>query len=96
MRQLCWSKYILETFLDESGINDRVELGDEKARMMQFIMRTRVSGWPIVKQAEQLHVSVDTVNKYIKELKKLYDTIQRYNSDLPTRRQSKREQEMDN
>lgn len=26
MKQVCWSKIILETFLEESGINDRIKL----------------------------------------------------------------------
>ena len=29
-----WTKIILETFFEESGLNDRIELGDEKARLM--------------------------------------------------------------
>ena len=33
MKQLCWGKIITETFLEESGINDRIKLGDEKARI---------------------------------------------------------------
>ena len=29
-----WTKIILETFLEESRILDRIELGDEKARIL--------------------------------------------------------------
>lgn len=28
-RQVIWTKIILETFLEESGLNDRVSMGDE-------------------------------------------------------------------
>ena len=52
MKQVHWSKIILETFLEESGINDRIKLGDSKARILEGIMRTRVAGWTIVKQAD--------------------------------------------
>lgn len=95
MKQLCWSKIILETFLEESGINDRIKLGDDKARILEGIMRTRVAGWSVVKQSQEFHISVDTVNKYIKELKELYDETQKYSMILPVRKSSKKEQELD-
>lgn len=95
MKQLCWSKIILETFLEESGINDRIKLGDDKARILEGIMRTRVAGWSIVKQSQEFHVSVDTINKYVKELKVLYDETQRHSIVLPIRKQSKKEGRLD-
>ena len=85
----------METFFEESGINDRISLGDEKARILEGIMRTRVAGWSVAKQAEEFHISVDTVNKYIRELKDLYDETQRYSVILPTRKSSKIEKELD-
>ena len=30
-KEVVWTKIILETFLEESGILDRIELGDKKA-----------------------------------------------------------------
>ena len=95
MKQIHWSKIILETFLEESGINDRIKLGDEKARILEGIMRTRVAGWTVVKQAHEFHISEDTVNKYIRELKDLYDVTQKYSLILPVRKHSKKEQELD-
>ena len=90
MKQVHWSKIILETFLEESGINDRIKLGDDKARILDGIMRTRVAGWTIVKQAEEFNISEDTVNKYIRELKELYDQTQKYSIILPVRKHSKK------
>ena len=95
MKQVCWSKIILETFLEESGINDRIKLGDDKARILDGIMRTRVAGWTIVKQAEEFNISEDTVNKYIRELKELYDQTQKYSIILTVRKHSKKEDELD-
>ena len=43
-KEVVWTKIILETFLEESGILDRIELGDEKARILEGIMRTRCAG----------------------------------------------------
>lgn len=40
-KEVVWTKIILETFLEESGILDRIELGDEKARILEGIMRSR-------------------------------------------------------
>ncbi len=94
-KSLVWSKIIIETFFEESGINDRIKLGDTKARIMEGIMRTRVAGWTVAKQAEEFHISVDTVNKYIRELKDLYDVTQKHSVILPVRKQSKKEQELD-
>ena len=95
MKQVHWSKIILETFLEESGINDRIKLGDDKARILEGIMRTRVAGWTIVKQAEEFNISEDTVNKYVRELKELYDQTQKYSIILPIRKHSKKEEELD-
>ena len=46
--QIVWTKIILETFLEESGLNDRVSMGDSKARILEGIMRTRFAGNTIV------------------------------------------------
>lgn len=95
-KTLCWGKIITDTFLEESGINARIELGDTKARILEGIMRTRVAGWSISKQAIEFNISEDTVNKYIRELKDLYDETQKHSLILPVRKQSKKEKELDN
>ena len=58
-------------------------------------MRTRVAGWTIVKQADAFHISEDTVNKYIRELKELYDITQKHSVILPVRKTSKTEEKLD-
>lgn len=95
MLQIAWTKVILETFFDESGLNDRIALGDEKARILQAVLRTRVAGWSIVKQAQEFNVSVDTINKYIREIKNLYDNTQKNSVILPVRKKSKKEEALD-
>ena len=93
--QIVWTKIILETFLEESGLNDRVSMGDNKARILEGIMRTRCAGKTIVEQAEMFNCSVDSVNKYIAELKSLYDVTQKHSLILPVRKNSKKEEELD-
>ena len=85
-KELYLNKLIMRVFLEESGINDRIALGDTKAKILEGILRTRVAGWSIDKQAEEFHISVDTVNKYIRELKTLYDDTQKYSLLLPIRK----------
>ena len=94
-KSLVWGNIITEAFLEESGINDRIKMGDTKARILSGIMLTRVAGWSVARQADEFHLSVDTINKYIRELKDLYDETQKYSLILPVRKQSKREQELD-
>lgn len=88
-KEVKWTKIILEEFLEASGINDRIRLGDEKARVLDGIMRTRTAGWTIAKQAEEFGCSVDTINKYIRELKELYDETQKNSLILPVRKKDK-------
>ena len=76
-KEVIWTKIILETFLEESGILGRIELGDEKARILEGIMRTRCAGWKISKQAIEFGCDESTINKYILELKKIYDIIKK-------------------
>lgn len=90
-----WTKIILETFLEESGLNYRISMGDERARILEGVMRTRFAGWSIAKQAEEFRVSTDTISKYVKELSKLYDETQQHSLILPTAKKSKHDKELD-
>lgn len=90
-----WTKIILETFLEESGLNYRISMGDEKARILEGIMRTRFAGWSIAKQAAEFHVSTDTISKYVQELSKLYDETQKNSLILPTAKKTKHNNELD-
>ena len=90
-KEVVWTKIILETFLEESGILDRIELGDEKARILEGIMRTRCAGWKISKQAMEFNCDESTINKYITELKKLYDETQKHSLILPKRIKQKQD-----
>ena len=50
---------------------------------------------PFAVSKDEMKQLVDTVNKYIRELKDLYDETQKFSLILPVRKQSKREQELD-
>lgn len=75
-KNIMWTKEIVEAFISEAYLNER----------QAYIIRTRAKGYSIAKQAEELCLSVDQVNKDIAKLKKIYDTIQKSSEVLPVRR----------
>ena len=86
MKQVPWNKIILEEFINLALLTKEEEM----------IMRTRVAGWTISKQAETFGMSESTVNRYIKQLKEKYDNVQPYSVILPPRKKSQEEDYMDN
>ena len=86
MKQVPWNKIILEEFISLALLTKEEEM----------IMRTRVAGWTISKQAETFGMSESTVNRYIKLLKEKYDNVQPYSVILPPRKKSREEDYMDN
>lgn len=79
-KQVFWTKAVLEEFIKEGNLNER----------QIYIMKTRSEGYTIARQAEELHLSVDQVNKDIAELKKIYDATQKHSSILPPRLKNKK------
>lgn len=77
------TKEVVETFIREGNLNDRDT----------YIIKTRAKGYTIAKQARELNLSVDQVNKDIRRLKALYDEVQKKSDILPERKKNKRELE---
>lgn len=84
-RQVIWTKLIVEEFIHLAKLTEDEEM----------IMRTRADGWSITKQATTFNMSVSTVNRIIKRLKKKYDAVQPYSVMLPPRKFSVKELYMD-
>ena len=80
-KQVFWTKKVVEEFIKEGNLNERQE----------YIVRTRAKGYTIAMQAEELHLSIDQVNKDIAELKKLYDATQVNSLILPKRAKNQKE-----
>lgn len=74
--QVQWNKLILETFISEALLTKEEEM----------IIRTRIAGWSRTRQAEELGMSVGTIDRYIKRIKIKYDNVQKYNHILPPRK----------
>ena len=80
-KHVFWTQAVLEAFIKEGNLNPRQE----------YIIRTRAMGYSIAKQAEELHLSVDQVNKDIAELKRIYDATQINSKILLPRCKNKKE-----
>lgn len=78
-KQVIWTKPVLEAFIKEGNLNKRQE----------YIIRTRAKGYTIAKQASELNLSVDQVNKDIAELKRKYDATQIHSKIIPPRKNNK-------
>lgn len=84
--QVPWTKKLMEDFIEEGMLTD-----DEA-----FILRTRVKGWTVTKQAMELHKSESTVHKMIRKIKIKYDRVQKESPDrYPPRFRSAEELYMD-
>lgn len=80
-----WNKFIVETFISEAMLTKDEEM----------VIRTRVAGWSRTRQADELGVSLSTLDRIISNLKKKYDNVAKYNVLLPRRKQSAKETWMD-
>lgn len=80
-KQIVWTKQIVEAFISEAYLNER----------QAFIIRTRAKGYSIARQADELCLSVDQINKDIAKLKKIYDSIQESSEILPKRCKNSKE-----
>ena len=86
-KQIKWTKNLTESFIDLAM------LSEEEA----YIMRSRVKNTPISVQADFLGCSTSTVNRYISQLKRKYDEVQKeYPDKFPVRKSSAKETWMDN
>lgn len=85
-RQIIWTKQTLETFIEEAYLTD------EEVKLL----RTRIAGWTITEQADDLGISVGTVNRMIRRMKLKYDMVQRLHPDImPVRKMCAAELFMD-
>jgi DNA-binding CsgD family transcriptional regulator len=79
--QVIWTKAILDEFIHIGGLTEE-EID---------IMRTRVAGWSIEKQAIELGMSRSKVNYLTKRCKIKYDAAQKHSKILPPRKFSAKE-----
>lgn len=85
-KQVPWNKIILNEFIELACLNE----------IEEKIMRTRVEGWTISKQAYHFHMSESSIKKTIAKLKLKYDKVQKYSNILPPRKSCAKETYLDN
>lgn len=86
MHQVPWTNKLTESFIEKGALSE-----DEA-----YIMRTRVKGYTVSKQAMELNCSEATVHRMISLLKKKYDKVRmEYPNEFPKRRTSAKETWMD-
>lgn len=81
-----WTEEVMEAFIKSALLTK-----DEA-----FIVRTRVDGWTVTKQAGELHVSNATVHRMVERIRKKYDRVQAEHPEkFPKRVSSTKELYMD-
>lgn len=81
MKQILWTKKILETFIKEGMLTE-----EEKE-----VLLLRVQGYTITEQAEKLNISESKVNRITRRLKIKYDALQETMKELPKRKETTKE-----
>lgn len=81
-----WTKTMLEKFIDEALLTK-----DEEQ-----VLRTRIAGWSMMKQADEMGLSVTTVSRIIKNISRKYKAVQPLYPDIfPPLKKSKYEKALD-
>lgn len=85
-KQVIWTKYTLDFFLEHSGMND----------FQKQIMIDRCSNMTVIQMSEKYSCSESLVHKEIAKIKKIYDVTQsQHPNELPPRKKSAKELYMD-
>lgn len=83
--QVIWTKYVMEHFIEYANLTKREE----------HVLRLRCAEKTRLEICEALHISLPTLDRDIRKLKKKYDAVQQYDPILPPRKESAKELYMD-
>lgn len=83
--QVNWNEVIYTEFCRLAMLSD----------MEKEVLRTRIMGYSITKQAMVLNCSESTISRTIAQLKRKYDEVQPHSDKLPVRKTSAKEKWMD-
>lgn len=76
MKDILWNKIILDEFIRLALLTD----------LEEQILRTQIKGWSRTKQSREFNISVETVDRTLKTIRKKYDSVQPFSSILPLRK----------
>lgn len=82
MNQVYWTESVRTTFLLESGLMWRSELGSQKARELIMTLKKHIADKTNSEIAEEMHLAESRIDEYIRELKEIYDDIVYYTGKL--------------
>lgn len=81
MKQILWTKKIIETFIKEGMLTE-----EEKE-----VLLLRVKGYTIAETSELMNISDSKVNRIIRRLKIKYDNLRGTIEELPKRKETTKE-----
>lgn len=73
MEKVPWNRVILDEFCDLAILSP----------LEENIIRTRAAGWSRVEQCHAYGISLATLDRIIKKLKKSYHSVEKYSELLP-------------
>lgn len=73
MDKVPWNRVILEEFCSIAILTP----------LEEQILRTRAAGWSQVKQCHKFNVSLATITRTVRKLKKEYEFCRKYSDKLP-------------
>lgn len=73
MGMVPWNRVILEEFCSLAILTP----------LEEQILRTRATGWSQAKQCHTFHVSLATITRTVRKLRKEYDSCRKYSDILP-------------
>lgn len=73
MEKVPWNRVILDEFCDLALLSP----------LEENIIRTRAAGWSRVEQCHAYGISLATLDRIIKKLKKSYHSVEKYSELLP-------------
>ena len=76
MKDVLWNAIILDEFIRLALLTD----------LEEQILRTQIKGWSRTKQSMEFNISIETVDRVIKTIRKKYDSVQPFSSVLPLRK----------
>lgn len=73
MTKLNWNKLMLDEFCNLALLSD----------VERFLIESRIKGMTICQQADELNLSISSVNRMIRRIKDKYNEVQRFSDVLP-------------
>lgn len=78
MKDILWNKIILDEFIRLALLTD----------LEEQILRTQIKGWCRTKQSMEFNISIETVDRVLKSIRKKYDSVQPHSEILPLRKKA--------